>query len=850
MASNVNPNRLQSQGTPTKSPQHMQQQQSSGFEQLDKSSSNTLKRNPKMELNKADLLKLMSYLEGELQAREIVIATLKSEKVKQLLNLGGYRPASINDPMAALQRDSFAATEPRVDELQIRALADHQMSSLDNLILQQRKTQLRISRVLKEAEERHKKELEAERQAKKKIEKDYKKALDLMEEERVRMKHIVLLLLAERKKIITKYIEESKRSEDLAQILSEEKGRVDTMAEGLEEESKKSLQMEAELEKHLAQFDTERQQLKAAVFKEEKRVKELEAELEKAKQEVESLKKQLAEAHQVAMFEAGPPRVARPGSTAATPPPPPAKPSLLASHTSPRPSQPTMLGKGSTWAQPGMAHAEDSVSPPPPAGTPMMSSVAKVVQPTATVSSVPVCGPTTGIARSVSPGQGIRNVTYSATNPTDSRNIVAGRDGSTWPQQQTPVEQPALPVPPDKAVSARIVPSVDRSQPQVVQVTPRVSLSASPGTKVFTTTQGGKVTFHVTTNSGGSPLTPPQATQVPATVVATPAAAITSPAIVASLAPAQQPMAGVAPVPPKKVSPLGRGVPPPVPPNKPVVPPKKETVPRAPPAPDASSVAEAKKAVPGLKFGTVKEKIRLPGEAGSGDVVSGGAQRPGAAGAAVAEAGGRAGRREQPQVGGAVPEDESLGGSAEVAANGGVALAHVARPPALHATPDLDMLGQELADFQDLLSSMVSGADIASSKSADPPNSIEATPHCVPVSFNGNFKDNNFVALGPQNQQDAVSNKASDYHSVLSWRHFIIGIKHMVPKKMCNHIWCWPFLSPPLQNCILSRLLPACVKGFKPNQNFWEDYIEHLYSKMNPPLTKIIPPYFFWLWPC
>jgi uncharacterized protein with PIN domain len=210
-------------------------------------------------------------------------------------------------------------------------------------------------------------ELEIEKQAKKKLEKDMKKVQDTLEEERQRQKQIVLLLLAERKKLILKYVEERKKSEDLAQILSEEKGRVDSMAEGLEEESQKALQMEAELEKQLALFDGERAQLKAQSTREEKRSKELELLVEKLQMEVDSLKKQQAEAHQVAMFQAGlnqphsPPRmvVNRPVAPALNPPvgtasvpggsvsPPqlPSKPVLAPPQTPPRASSVSSTGK-------------------------------------------------------------------------------------------------------------------------------------------------------------------------------------------------------------------------------------------------------------------------------------------------------------------------------------------------------------------------------------------------------------------------------------------------------------------------------------------------------------------------
>lgn len=385
------------------------------FEPLDKSSSNTLKRNPKMELSKTDLVELLGYLEGELQARDIVIAALKSEKMKHLLS-SRYRSGT-SDPHSALARDVAivgGTIGPQGSQV------DQQTASLEALITQQRRMQCRMAKVLKEAEIRHravikeleeekrkhehdtaqgddityglekertrlKKELELEKLDKKRVEQDMKKLNDTLDEEKSRQKQIVLLLLAERKKIIMKYIEERKRSEDLAQILSEEKVRIDSMAEGLEEESKKSLQMEAELEKQLAQFDIERQQYRQALTKEEKKVKDLEAELEKLKAEMETGKEPQTR---------GPIR-----GVGATPPPPPAKPANLTALPTLKPVNAPQTIKGAVLGT----------------GTPMVSS--KVVQPTATVSSVPVSGPTTGIARSVTPGQAIRGTAFTPSNP-------------------------------------------------------------------------------------------------------------------------------------------------------------------------------------------------------------------------------------------------------------------------------------------------------------------------------------------------------------------------------------------------------------------------------------------------
>lgn len=80
-----------------------------------------------------------------------------------------------------------------------------------------------ISDGLEKEQTRLKKELEIEKQEKMQLEADIKKITESLEEEKKRHKQIVLLLLAERRKIIVKYLEERKRSEDLAQIINDEK---------------------------------------------------------------------------------------------------------------------------------------------------------------------------------------------------------------------------------------------------------------------------------------------------------------------------------------------------------------------------------------------------------------------------------------------------------------------------------------------------------------------------------------------------------------------------------------------------------------------------------------------------
>jgi len=312
---------------------------------------NAIKGNEKLDVEGTDLLELLSHLEGELQARDVVIAALKSEQLKRVL-YGCYTGKPNHDsPLSALQRDNYISDAKKVeDELgSSSSRAETQLEALQTVIHRQRDNAVKLADCLRQSERRRSElaaELEAEKSKheddtaqgddityelekdrtrlrleleqevleRKKLELGIKENTSKTEEEKSKQKQIVLVLLSDRKKLHKLYLEEKKRSEDLAQMLEEERAKMETMAVGLEEESKRSLAMEAELEKHLAQFGSERQQLRDKVVADERRYRDLEDALRKARSDVEHFKKQLAEAHRVAMSQASPQPPPYPGT--------------------------------------------------------------------------------------------------------------------------------------------------------------------------------------------------------------------------------------------------------------------------------------------------------------------------------------------------------------------------------------------------------------------------------------------------------------------------------------------------------------------------------------------------------
>lgn len=204
-----------------------------------------------------------------------------------------------------------------------------------------------------------------------------------------------------------------------------------------------------------------------------------------------------------------------------------------------------------------------------------MVNIAKIVQPTATVSSVPVSGPTTGIARSLTPGQnvrtavgssgisGISGIVLNSTIPTISQlnagtltaavNNLSCNDNhvNLTNSSGTSIVSPAA-VAAVSAVNSMVPPP---TSPSPAKMQPTATIQRAPGGKYSAAFAAAAAAAAA---AAGHSLD-----QSVATATHSHAHAHPHPVAIA--------------VPPVTVPPASaRGAPPPIPPNKPIVPPKRE----------------------------------------------------------------------------------------------------------------------------------------------------------------------------------------------------------------------------------------------------------------------------------
>lgn len=235
-------------------------------------------------LSKPELLTLLSIMEGELEARDLVIEALRARR-KEVFLQERYGQFSLTDPFLALQRDFESGTGPKDH----RPVSASPITVLEAVMAHCRKMQERMSAQLSAADSRQKR-LEMEKLQLQSLEQEHRKLSAQLKDEREKNKHVVMSLVHECKQLAARVVEENQRFEELSSRTEQEGRSVGRLEEELASERRRSQQMEAEMEKQLAEFDTEREQLRSRLSREEMRAVELRAESENLRQQVEQLR--------------------------------------------------------------------------------------------------------------------------------------------------------------------------------------------------------------------------------------------------------------------------------------------------------------------------------------------------------------------------------------------------------------------------------------------------------------------------------------------------------------------------------------------------------------------------------
>lgn len=270
-------------------------------------------------LSKPELLMLFSVLEGELEARDLVIEALKAQR-KDLFVQERYGRYNVSDPFLALQRDSEAVGEQKEQGYSsstsnplvvLKLVVSHCRRMQDKMLAQLAAAESRHRRVIADLEEekrRHaedtaegddvtyilekererlQQQLEFERSQVRRLEKEQRRLTEQLEDERSQHKQLSCALAKECKWASARALEEGHRLAEMNRKLDKVRESCHAVQKELEEERKKALRMEARVEEQLAEFDTEREQLRSRLKKEEAHCCQLQLQVEELRRKLE-----------------------------------------------------------------------------------------------------------------------------------------------------------------------------------------------------------------------------------------------------------------------------------------------------------------------------------------------------------------------------------------------------------------------------------------------------------------------------------------------------------------------------------------------------------------------------------
>ncbi|XP_074500297.1 CTTNBP2 N-terminal like b isoform X1 [Sebastes fasciatus] len=270
-------------------------------------------------LSRAELLTLLSVLEGELEAQDVVIHALRAQHRDAFVQ-ERYGQYDLSDPFLALQRDSESSDRQNTladpdSHLQGRAVGPNPLAVLKLVMAHCKRMQERMMGQLAAAESRHRRmiadmeeekrrraqesaqkddftlrlqterdkllqQLEAERTTVRRLEKEQSQAVSQVEESLSQQQQLSSSLTLELQRASSQAQEEAQKVSQLRTLLQEETGALEKLRGVLEDERSRAVQLEARSERQLSEFDTEREQMRARIGKEEERSSELERQLE------------------------------------------------------------------------------------------------------------------------------------------------------------------------------------------------------------------------------------------------------------------------------------------------------------------------------------------------------------------------------------------------------------------------------------------------------------------------------------------------------------------------------------------------------------------------------------------